>query len=45
MTFSGGVDFVDRFSSGMQGRVEAEGHFGGQQVLVDGLGHPDHRQS
>ena len=45
MALSGGVDLVNGIGSGVQCRVEAEGDLGGQQVLVDGLGHSNDGQS
>ena len=40
-----GVDLVDGFGSGVQRGIETEGHFGGAEVVVNGLGHANHRQA
>ena len=40
-----GVQPVDGVDAHLHGGVEPEGHLGGGQVVVDGLGHPDHGQA
>ncbi len=39
--FGGGVDLVHRVGGGVDRGIEAEGDFGGGEIVVDGLGHAD----
>src|SRR5205807_1048755 len=42
--FGGGAQAVHRFGDNVDGRVETEGEIGRGQVVVNRLGHADHRQ-
>ena len=43
--FGGSVNFIDGVGGGVQRGIEAEGDFGGRNVVVDGLGHTHHIDS
>ncbi len=45
MAFGGGVQAVDGLHRDVDRRVEPEGVVGGRQVVVDGFGNPDNRDS
>ena len=41
--FGGGMDPIYRFGDDINSGIETKGIVGPAQVVVDGLGHPDHR--